>query len=183
MYIFGLGLPRTGTNSLGSALHSLGINGECKCILNNYRNKRHNDMHSDEKYRYIIENDAYQFKEKMLTADKIRENLYILTIRDKEAWLKSIEKFKSSNPAMYEELQALDVDEYVEEVQEIFEAFGCIDRLLIIDIFSSTDPWADITGFLKLPSDDLPEFPRVNIEIGLVPSKSEEKLVPEEKTE
>ena len=42
-YIFGLGLPRTCTNSLGSALHLIGINGECKCILNDFHNKREID--------------------------------------------------------------------------------------------------------------------------------------------
>ena len=47
-YIFGLGLPRTGTNSLGSALHLLGINGECKCILNDFHNKREKDDNSKE---------------------------------------------------------------------------------------------------------------------------------------
>ena len=54
-YIFGLGLPRTCTNSLGSALHLLGINGECKCILNDFKNKREKDNGSLD-YKYIIYN-------------------------------------------------------------------------------------------------------------------------------
>ena len=56
-YIFGLGLPRTCTNSLGGALHLIGINGECKCILNDFQNKREKDNNSND-YKYIIYNDA-----------------------------------------------------------------------------------------------------------------------------
>mgnify|MGYP002055492453 FL=1 len=91
-YIFGLGLPRTGTNSLWSALHLLGINGECKCILNDFHNKREKDDNSKE-YKYIIYNDAYRELDVLLSDDKIHNNIYILTVRDNDDWKKSISNF------------------------------------------------------------------------------------------
>ena len=103
-YIFGLGLPRTCTNSLGSALHLIGINGECKCILNDFHNKREKDNNSND-YKYIIYNDAYQELDMLLNGDKIYNNKYILTIRNDNDWKKSIQFFDKKD--VVEELKTI----------------------------------------------------------------------------
>ena len=108
-YIFGLGLPRTCTNSLGSALHLIGINGECKCILNDFHNKREKDDNSKE-YKYIIYNDAYQDLDTLLHDDKIYDNKYILTMRNDESWKQSIQKFDKKE--VVEELKTIHTVSY-----------------------------------------------------------------------
>ena len=93
-YVFGIGLPRTGSSSLGTALHSLGINGECKCVLNNYYNKRY-DEKNNEKYRYIIYNDSYKNINNLLDKEKIKENKYIITNRNEKHWIDSITNLRT----------------------------------------------------------------------------------------
>ena len=116
-YIFGLGLPRTCTNSLGSALHLMGMNGECKCILNDFHNKREKDDHSKD-YKYIIYNDAYQELDTLLHDDKIYDNKYILTMRNDESWKQSIQKFDKKE--LVEELKTIHIQEYMEQIKQKF---------------------------------------------------------------
>ena len=155
-YIFGLGLPRTGTNSLGSALHLLGINGECKCILNDFHNKREKDDNSKE-YKYIIYNDAYQELDVLLSDDKIHNNIYILTIRDNDDWKKSISNFDKD---IVNELLEINMDDYIMKIKSIFEEKGCIENLLIINIFNDDDIllWNNLKNYTGLfISDDIME--------------------------
>ena len=163
-YIFGLGLPRTGTNSLGSALHLLGINGECKCILNDFHNKREKDDNSKE-YKYIIYNDAYQELDVLLSDDKIHNNIYILTVRDNDDWKKSISSFDKE---IVNELLEINMDDYIMKIKSIFEEKGCIDNLLIINIFNDDDIllWNNLKNYTGLViSDDImeEEFPKINL--------------------
>tara|TARA_Y100000816_G_C25939965_1_gene490255 strand:- start:276 stop:779 length:504 start_codon:yes stop_codon:yes gene_type:complete len=163
-YIFGLGLPRTGTNSLGSALHLLGINGECKCILNDFHNKREKDDNSKE-YKYIIYNDAYQELDVLLSDDKIHNNIYILTIRDNDDWKKSISNFDKD---IVNELLEINMDDYIMKIKSIFEEKGCIENLLIINIFNDDDIllWNNLKNYTGLDiSDDImeEEFPKINL--------------------
>ena len=64
--VYGIGLPRTGTNSLASALHTLGISGENHCVLHNHKkqwNPCQQKQHftSDERnYKFFVQNDAYE---------------------------------------------------------------------------------------------------------------------------
>jgi len=111
-YIFGIGLPRTGTNSLGSALHALEINGECKCVLNNYYNNRYNEKNSNAD-RYIIYNDSYKDVDNLLDKEKITDNKYIITTRDESDWKKSIVKFKDTNPNEYNILIKKNINQYI----------------------------------------------------------------------
>ena len=46
-YIYGIGLPRTGTTSLGGALSLLNIKGESICILNKCSTKSNNNNSND----------------------------------------------------------------------------------------------------------------------------------------
>ena len=164
-YIFGLGLPRTCTNSLGSALHLIGINGECKCILNDFYNKREKDNNSTD-YKYIIYNDAYQELDMLLCDDKIYNNKYILTIRNNNDWNKSIQNFDKKE--LVEELKTIKMDEYIDKINKIFKEKNCIHNLLIINIFEEKDEilWNKLYDFLNLdPEDDVidSEFPKINL--------------------
>ena len=164
-YIFGLGLPRTCTNSLGSALHLIGINGECKCILNDFHNKREKDNNSND-YKYIIYNDAYQELDMLLNDDKIYNNKYILTMRNNNEWKKSIQKFDKKE--VVEELNTLNITEYMDKIIQIFKEKKCIHNLLIINIFEEEDEllWNKLYDFLNLkPEDDIidTEFPKINL--------------------
>ena len=164
-YIFGLGLPRTCTNSLGGALHLIGINGECKCILNDFQNKREKDNNSND-YKYIIYNDAYQELDILLNDDKIYNNKYILTMRNNNEWIKSIQKFDKKE--VVEELNTLNTTEYMNKIIHIFEEKNCVDNLLIINIFEEDDEllWKKPYKFLNLnQEDDIvdTEFPRINL--------------------
>jgi len=164
-YIFGLGLPRTCTNSLGSALHLIGINGECKCILNDFHNKREKDNNSND-YKYIIYNDAYQELDMLLNDDKIYNNKYILTMRNNNEWKKSIQKFDKKE--VVEELNTLNISEYMDKIIQIFKEKKCIHNLLIVNIFEEEDEllWNKLYNFLNLKSDDDiidTEFPKINL--------------------
>lgn len=164
-YIFGLGLPRTCTNSLGSALHLIGINGECKCILNDFYNKREKDNNSND-YKYIIYNDAYKDLNILLNDDKIYYNKYILTMRNNNEWKKSIQKFDKIE--VVEQLNKLNIIEYMNKIIQIFEKKNCIHNLLVINIFEEDDEilWNKLYNFLNLnQQDDIidTEFPRINL--------------------
>ena len=164
-YIFGLGLPRTCTNSLGSALHLIGINGECKCILNDFYNKREKDNNSND-YKYIIYNDAYQELDMLLRDDKIYNNKYILTIRNNNDWKKSIQIFDKLE--VVEELKTIKMDEYIDKINQQFVDKNCSNNLLILNIFEEEDEllWNKLYDFLNLkPEDDIvdTEFPKINL--------------------
>ena len=164
-YIFGLGLPRTCTNSLGSALHLIGINGECKCILNDFYNKREKDNNSND-YKYIIYNDAYQELDMLLRDDKIYNNKYILTIRNNNYWKKSIQIFDKQE--VVEELKTIKMDEYIDKINQQFVDKNCSNNLLILNIFEEEDEllWNKLYDFLNLkPEDDIvdTEFPKINL--------------------
>ena len=164
-YIFGLGLPRTCTNSLGSALHLIGINGECKCILNDFYNKREKDNNSND-YKYIIYNDAYQELDMLLRDDKIYNNKYILTIRNNNDWKKSIQIFDKQE--VVKELKTIKMDEYIDKINQQFVDKNCSNNLLILNIFEEEDEllWNKLYDFLNLkPEDDIvdTEFPKINL--------------------
>ena len=163
-YIFGLGLPRTCTNSLGSALHLMGFDGECKCILNDFHNKREKDGNLSD-YKYIIYNDAYQELQVLLSNDKIYNNKYILTVRNNEDWHNSLNKFSGDN---VNELQRMDMDKYVSEIKKIFLNKNCINNLLIINVFEEENKilWEKLYNLLKLDFDNTiieTDFPKINL--------------------
>ena len=167
MIIFGLGLPRTGTNSLGLGLHLLNINGECKCILNDYKNKR-NKTNNINYLKYIIYNDAFKDLDTILSQEIINENKFILTIRDNQDWLKSIENFNENEN--YDELKKLNQITYKNKIQKIFKDKKLEHRLLIINLFEDDDKeiWKNLIKFLELDSDDYEDvieddFPKINL--------------------
>lgn len=159
-YIFGLGLPRTCTNSLVKALNALGINGECKCILTNYENK-HNQHNNQNKY--IMHNDSYRHLNTILSSDNIHENLYILTIRDEDDWKKSL--LKHDNNLVTEELIDLGMNNYKHKVIDFFKNGNCLHNLLILNIFEEEDSvlWDKLSHFLGIECDCTQPFPNVKL--------------------
>ena len=167
MIIFGLGLPRTGTNSLGKALHLLNINGECKCILNDYNNKREKTNNINY-LKYIIYNDAFRDLDTILSNEIINENKFILTIRNNEDWLKSIENFNENQN--YNELKELNQITYKNKIVKIFKDKKLENRLLIINLFEDDDEkiWKNLIKFFELDLDEYQdvieeEFPKINL--------------------
>ena len=167
MIIFGLGLPRTGTNSLGLGLHLLNINGECKCILNDYKNKRNRHLNNNN-YKYIIYNDAFKDLNTLLDDDKIYDNKYILTIRNNLDWLNSIAKF--NNNSNYQDIININQDNYINKIINIFKNKNIQENLLIINLFEEDDIklWQKLIKFLDLDQEKFKdiiedEFPKINL--------------------
>lgn len=163
-YIFGLGLPRTGMNSLGMALHMMGYNGECSCILNDYHNKREKD-NSNDTYKYILFNDAFQELDSILHEDKIRDNKYILTIRDQQKWIQSLSHFHHEKVGI---LKQMSMEEYSSTIKKYFVQHDCLENLLILHIFEEEDEdiWKKLYDFLELDEDEDivdSEFPNINL--------------------
>ena len=150
-YIYGIGLPRTGTTSLGGALSLLNIKGESICILNNCSRKSNND-NTNNSYLYSVENDFYKNINNPITHDFFVNNKFILTNRDYKTWKQSIEKFKFSNEKEYNYLEKIKPDDYKELIIKLFKKHNCSSNLLIINIFETSHEilWKSIIEFLEL---------------------------------
>jgi len=150
-YIYGIGLPRTGTTSLGGALSLLNIKGESICILNNCSRKSNND-NTNNSYLYSVENDFYKNINSSIIADFFVNNKFILTNRDYKTWKQSIEKFKFSNEKEYNYLEKINPDDYQKLIIKLFEKYNCSSNLLIINIFETNHEtlWKSIIDFLEL---------------------------------
>lgn len=150
-YIYGIGLPRTGTTSLGGALSLLNIKGESICILNKCSRKSNNN-NSNDSYFYSVENDFYKNIDNPKTLDFFVNNKFILTNRDCKTWKQSIEKFKYSNEKEYNYLEKINPDDYKELIIKLFKKHNCSSNLLIINIFETSHEilWKSIIEFLEL---------------------------------
>jgi hypothetical protein len=166
--IFGIGLPRTGTTSLATALKSLGIFtlhyapwmsvGLSKGI---YRCQTTDDFDAltDSPFPLI-----YEQMDEIYPGSK-----FILTLRHIEEWLPSIQHLKGDSLPRYRRMY-YGVDEYDEEIyrarflqhrDEVMDYFsGRPDDLLVFD-YSSGAGWDCLCSFLNLPVPDRP-FPWAN---------------------
>jgi len=139
--IYGIGLPRTGTTSLSSFL---GCTHYC-CITSLERN-------DSQGQKIIVDNSMYS-SYKNLPVD----SLFILTTRDKEDWLNSINKFENISNDMPM------VDKYLDEVTEYFASINKTNNLLIINVFEETDIAKKLTKFLK-SHDTKTTFPHIRVD-------------------
>ncbi|MBL1436961.1 MAG: sulfotransferase family protein [Rhodobacteraceae bacterium] len=176
--IFCIGFQKTGTSSLGNALHALGFSvGVSTKVLNRRMNWRAPDPRPKiiEKVLAVVDGvDAIQdspnaFIYRELDAAHPGAK-FILTIRDTADWLESYRRFfpDQNNPLrswMYgvERLsgnEALYCKKYDAQNAEIVEYFADRpDDLLVMDL-SKGDGWLDLVNFLG--KDVLKPFPHAN---------------------
>lgn len=142
MFIYGIGLPRTGTRSLSMALRILGYNGDNFCHLTG--NNEEGSKQSEKKF--LVDNNLYLAYKTI--AESEPDAKFILTTRDKEKWKKSVAHFTDKN-------EYPDVKEYEKEVIEYFKG---TNRLLVLDFSSEKWPWKKISPFLNEKTPDEP-FP------------------------
>lgn len=176
--IFCIGLSKTGTTSLAAALELLGykvrdnigvtryIPGDLSCI----------DPSELESHNAFTDTPIPSFYRQLDT--KYPNAKFILTIREKNAWLKSCKKqftqrhaearhdavndlFRDIyDAAWFDEVKfSVGYDRFVEGVKEYFK-----DRpndLLILDL-TKGDGWKELCGFLNQPIPDIP-FPVTNV--------------------
>ena len=88
-----------------------------------------------------------------------------MTVRDNDDWKKSISSFDKE---IVNELLEINMDDYIMKIKSIFEEKGCIDNLLIINIFNDDDIllWNNLKNYTGLVvSDDImeEEFPKINL--------------------
>jgi hypothetical protein len=183
MKIFGLGLSRTGTKSLTLALQRLGHNvvhyPRDEATLRDLMRGNYNfsALQTHDGITDITVAPFYPQLDALFPASK-----FILTTRDKEAWLRSMESFFAKplhpNKADNETIKQLRLilrfavygsyefnrerfscvfDEHTQRVQEYFR--GRPDSLLVLDI-TAGDGWEKLCAFLGQPLPNEP-FPSV----------------------
>jgi hypothetical protein len=174
MKVFGIGLSKTGTQSLAAALRILGLS----------------TIHYPWNWNDILRHDAacdipvithFEFLYKVFPDSK-----FILTTRDISLWLESCEKhfspnnqkelFRSKPVEEWEprDFHIADIEQrvygtwmydeslfrtaYVQHTQYILDFFASRDRnrLLIIDLTSNKDAWKELTEFLDMDAIPFP---------------------------
>lgn len=162
-----IGLPRTGTTSLGAALRYFGNNHLSfnKNYKELYKNKNISAlMKIADKYDSFDDNPwCYLYKE---LDKKYPNSKYILTIRkDTETWFQSMCNLhdilgpRKDVPAPYNR-KAEVIDEYITHNSEIQEYFQNTDKLLIMS-FEDGDGWKQLCEFLNKPVPKIP-FPHAH---------------------
>lgn len=169
-----LGLPRTGTTSLTSALEMLGYNAyhsiasTSNCNINAINNILNSGIDA------IVEIPIFRsnFTEKDIDPD-IK---YILTIRDEDEWYKSIKKHELSlehritsllfTDKWKKEYKSYDKHLISKHTEKIKHIFRNNDNLLVINILdkntSNSYKWEKLSSFLEIESDIKSKFPKSN---------------------
>lgn len=154
MIIYGIGLPRTGTNSLSVMLRQLGFGGHNYCSINKFKNVNP----TSSSIRYIVENDFYQ---KRVDTYNIKNNKFILTHRNNIDWKMSIENFNDTD-----KLKNIHTFYYKSYIQGIFNKHKCSENLLILNICDETPEVTlmKLKLFLEITDDEL-YVPHINLNL------------------
>ena len=136
--IYGIGLPRTGTRTLDSALQTLGLSGSHFCSLT----QTTNGNAAERSYR--VNNGFYEIFEALRRFEINDDDFYILTDRDENDWKKSVEEKGYKGPS---------IGGYKENMKNKFAMYP--NNFLI---FNVSDGWEPLCGFLKvpIPEEDFP---------------------------
>ena len=129
--IYGVGLPRTGTRTLDSALQILGFSGSHFCSLTPTISNKVGDP------SYRVNNSFYEIFEALKAFEINSDDFYIFTDRDEEAWVSSIAERGYSGPF---------IKDYKESMKRKFEKYP--DNFLI---FNVNEGWAPLCRFLEVP--------------------------------
>ncbi len=199
--VFGLGLSKTGTTSLGDALNLLGI----KTIHYPFDSNTYNELRSGnynlsilKKYQAIVDTPVAPFYAQL---DKVFPgSKFILTVREIESWLRSIKKHrevmgkrKSSNPdferfrefmgavvygslGFNEDRYRFVYETHLKNVLNYFE--NRPDDLMVIDICKG-EGWGHLCSFLSVPVPDV-SFPHSNQRLSSLTNitKDVEQVIP-----
>jgi len=187
--IFGIGLPKTGTTSLNSALKKLGLNSihlhGGHSAVNKY--KKHIWKTGDYKWNGADFDALTNFGEWFFPQldDTYPNSKFILTVRDKESWLISIEDHFNRRPqadkarievfgtgAFNKKRFSYVYDLHEKTVKDYFK--GREGDLLIYDICGG-DKWNKLCSFLNMNHPRKP-FPYTNNNIDREIKVLEQKL-------
>ena len=145
--VYGLGLPRTGTNSLARALQYFGITGYNHCMI--HKKTKISNLYADvNDLKYIIDNKIYR---QDLNKLDLHKDKFILTTRSDSNWKQSISSFKDKiSPEEMNDLTCINSKDYELYIKHIFKKRNCYEQLLILDIFDIPERqlWNDLSVFL-----------------------------------
>lgn len=123
--IFGVGLPRTGTASLATALQNAGIQVKHYCQIH--------DMHSyddsDNDLSAIIDNSSYKKYYSIIKNNA--DSLFILTTRDAYDWLTSISRYADK----VDNIPNIKV--YEKKIHSLIQELNLQKQLLVLNIFNN----------------------------------------------
>lgn len=170
--VFGIGCGKTGTTSLTSALEILGYTP----AIHFPREKHMQDIY-DGKYKAATDTPvALHFRE---IYNYHPDAAYILTIREIESWLKSIETHMTVGKGKYglnnkwvtkmrtdlykgryfdRNVYKESYNRHISEVITFFAERNKLDNLLIVNLIEEKLPWVPLCEFLniRIPSQDFP---------------------------
>ena len=178
MKIFGIGLSKTGTTSLASALQILGFRTRDNMGVERYRvgDVTSLDLEVVESHDALTDTPIPSFYRELDA--RYPKSRFILTVRERGAWLQSCkkqftqklaDKQNDAHRRLFIELYGTDVfdeaqfaqgyDRFVEGVLEHFR--GRPHDLLVLDV-AAGDGWAKLCPFLDRPQPDV-AFPKANV--------------------
>jgi len=165
--IFGIGLSRTGTTSLSNALKQVGID-----IIHYPTKSKLYDKNSRGACDIPV---AAQYKD---LDKKFANSKFVYTVRNKEDWLNSIEKYleRKKNATLGEwqrenrikiygqvefdrKIFSEKYDEHDESIRQYFKERK--NDLLILNICDG-DEWMKLATFLDIDNDSISKFPHSN---------------------
>ena len=135
--IYGIGLPRTGTRTLGSALQILGFSGSHFCVLSPIIKKV-----GDSSYR--VNNGFYEILEALECFEINTDDFYIFTDREEDEWGDSIREREYKGPF---------IREYKENMKRKFKKYP--NNFLIFNVSHGWPPLCDFLG-VPIPKEDFP---------------------------
>lgn len=173
--VFGIGLSRTGTTSLATALNLLGLRA-CHWPHDRVTQQELIDYHNGQSCFRLSVAEQYDAVTDTPVASVFRElsevypdSRFVLTIRDKESWLRSCEHFfgvgapSRHSDSWYDRYcaviretlygqtrydRAVFSDAYDRHLSNVLEWFAPVQsRLLVLDIIAG-EGWAQLSNFL-----------------------------------
>ena len=169
--VFGIGLNKTGTDSLSSALNLLGI----RSLHDTFRVREVLLYEKEKGLKLLSSLDGFQgFSDYPIwkiykDLDKIYpDSRFILTIRDLKSWLISREKHvirNQNNPHYKGNWLEINKEEWIIEwkshTKDVIEYFKSRQKDLLIINICNGEGWEKLCPFLNLPAPILP-FPHKN---------------------
>lgn len=163
MTIYGIGLPRTGTNSVAQALKLLGCRGMNRCVLTRTKVK-HEPEGQLVAGTFDVDNSLFRtYKELYESNPKAK---FVLSTREQALWAESVKRWDEQNKDR-DDLKDIppDIEAFEREVSEFFVHRRAADQLLVIDVFKMTDQelWTRMMDFLCEPNAARPFDPATNV--------------------
>ena len=177
--VFGLGLSRTGTTSLGTALNQLGI----KTIHYPHDETTQRELLSGtgklsllKRYQGIVDISVVPFYRQLDSA--YPNSKFILTVRERESWLKSVSFHLAKEVEIWQSLSSeyrnfsqfinehvyglcqFDRDRFLKayenHLNDVLEYFGNRPKDLLVMDITRGDGWNKLCPFLGLPVPEIP---------------------------